>query len=208
MKLLKIDELTRKFYPYLEKTDNCYYWHEYTAKKSFGYSKSNQLMLNLKKCPSLKEKFEYRYKEQAVSQCAELFAVREWGDCTIVPIPPSKGKKHDLYDDRLVKILELAKRQYPNNKINYTDIVEQNGDYKAEHMQTQRANVQELIARYSLRACVIPTNVIIVFDDVLTRGTHFKAVQKILSEKYPEKQIEGLFIARTVQTTLLEAIKD
>jgi hypothetical protein len=40
---------------------------------------------------------------------------------------------------------------------------------------------------------------IIVFDDVLTSGAHFKAMQSVLSERFPGAQILGLFVARTVQ---------
>ena len=36
---------------------------------------------------------------------------------------------------------------------------------------------------------------IIIFDDVLTKGSHFKAMQKILNLQYPQIPIVGLFIA-------------
>ncbi len=37
---------------------------------------------------------------------------------------------------------------------------------------------------------------IVVCDDVLTTGAHYKAAQSLLSSIYPEVQIVGMFIAR------------
>ncbi len=37
---------------------------------------------------------------------------------------------------------------------------------------------------------------IIIFDDVLTTGAHFKAVEAVLRTHFPELPIAGLFLAR------------
>jgi predicted amidophosphoribosyltransferase len=43
--------------------------------------------------------------------------------------------------------------------------------------------------------------VIGIFDDVLTTGAHFKSVQSLLRDQFPQAQIIGLFIARRVPET-------
>ena len=37
-----------------------------------------------------------------------------------------------------------------------------------------------------------------IFDDVLTNGTHYRAIHSILSQRFPNARIVGFFIARTV----------
>ncbi len=39
---------------------------------------------------------------------------------------------------------------------------------------------------------------IIIFDDVITTGRHFKAAQYKIKEKFPSANIVGLFVARKV----------
>ncbi|WP_242468590.1 hypothetical protein [Burkholderia plantarii] len=41
----------------------------------------------------------------------------------------------------------------------------------------------------------VPINIFIV-DDVLTRGSHFVAMKSVLSERFSDVRIGGLFIAR------------
>jgi len=37
-----------------------------------------------------------------------------------------------------------------------------------------------------------------ILDDVLTAGTHFRAMQTVLSDRFPGVPIIGLFVARRV----------
>lgn len=40
---------------------------------------------------------------------------------------------------------------------------------------------------------------IILFDDIITSGAHFKAAQTIIQKAFPETPIIGLFVARNVK---------
>jgi predicted amidophosphoribosyltransferase len=40
-----------------------------------------------------------------------------------------------------------------------------------------------------------------VFDDILTTGSHFKAIQSILAQRFPNAPIVGIFLARRVPET-------
>ncbi len=42
-----------------------------------------------------------------------------------------------------------------------------------------------------------PTALVVV-DDVLTTGAHFKAAQSVLAERFPGVSVFGLFVARRV----------
>lgn len=49
LRLTLIDELIRKQHHYLEDGDLCYCFGEYTARQGAAYSKTNQLIINLKR---------------------------------------------------------------------------------------------------------------------------------------------------------------
>jgi hypothetical protein len=48
-RLTEIDDLTRPDHFYLMADDACYFLGEYTARKGFAFSPTNQLVLNFKK---------------------------------------------------------------------------------------------------------------------------------------------------------------
>jgi hypothetical protein len=48
-RLTKIDDLTRPDHSYLTANDDCYFIGEYTARRGFAFSSTNNLILNFKK---------------------------------------------------------------------------------------------------------------------------------------------------------------
>jgi hypothetical protein len=64
----------------------------------------------------------------------------------------------------------------------------------------ERVTVEELLAVYQINealAAPVPRAIAIV-DDVLTAGTHYRAMHIVLSARFPNVPITGLFIARRV----------
>ncbi|MEX1366594.1 MAG: hypothetical protein AB1Z98_25945 [Nannocystaceae bacterium] len=56
-----------------------------------------------------------------------------------------------------------------------------------------------LAANYRVnRSLGTPQQSIVVFDDVLTTGSHFKAMQQVLTTAFPGVDVLGLFVARRV----------
>src|ERR1700684_2001923 len=104
-RLTKIDDLTRSDHWYLSESDHCFFLGEYTARKGFAFSATNQLILNFKKSVTTRNTAQWRYKERAIAQAAAAFrtaiADAALNKATLVPIPPSKAKSDPLYDDRL-----------------------------------------------------------------------------------------------------------
>jgi len=68
------------------------------------------------------------------------------------------------------------------------------------HVSNVRPSVEELMANYEIdESAAAPEPTIIgVFDDVLTAGSHFKAVKNVLSTRFPQVPIMGIFIARRI----------
>jgi len=108
-RLTKIDDLARPDHFYLTPEDECYFLGEYTARKGYAFSATNQLILNFKKSMDKRATAQWRYKERAIEEAAAAFRAAlnsEWLDgATLVPIPPSKSKSDALYDDRLVRMV-------------------------------------------------------------------------------------------------------
>ena len=115
LRLTKIDDLTRPDHSYLTAADDCYFLGEYTARKGYAFSATNQLVLNFKKAMDKRGTAQWRYKEQAIGEAAAAFRTAlndDWLNvATLVPIPPSKAKGDPLYDDRLVRMLHAIRRQ-------------------------------------------------------------------------------------------------
>lgn len=201
MKLNKIDCASRSNHIELDENDICLYWCEYTTGQGYNYSSANQLISNLKKCVSLKAHEQYSYKIQAIKTCASYFQNMNWSPCSIIPIPPSKKRTDLLYDDRLVRVLNSANKLLPLKfRFDIKDIVIQNESYEPSHYSSKRPSCQELKTRYQLEKTNINQfrDKIVIFDDVLTMGSHFKAVKSLLQDAYPDKEIYGLFIARSI----------
>lgn len=184
--------------------DQCFYIFEYTSGKNYKFSTTNNLISNLKKKPSKKlaNPQEYRYKEQAISECSACLGKaidHEWlKTATLVPVPPSKAKNHPEYDDRMVRICEGVKAPFP---VDVRELVVQRESTPAQHESPdEKISVDELVAKYEIdgrRTEPAPSQIAIV-DDVLTAGKHFKAMSLVLQRQFPGAPIFGFFIARRV----------
>lgn len=70
-----------------------------------------------------------------------------------------------------------------------------------ERPEGARLSVEELLEHYSLDETLTapqPTHIAIV-DDMLTAGTHYRAMHTILLRRYPEANFAGVFVARAIR---------
>jgi hypothetical protein len=109
-RLTKIDDLTRPDHTFLELEDECFYLGEYTARRGFAFSETNNLINNPRKPMERRGRPEWRYKESAILTCGRMLREaisEEWLDAaTLVPVPGSKMKGDVEYDDRMPRILQ------------------------------------------------------------------------------------------------------
>jgi predicted amidophosphoribosyltransferase len=198
-RLQKIDELTRRDHSFLEDGDHCYYFGEYTARESYAYSATNQLIHNLKKTMDKRGTPQWRYKGAAIAESARLVrsAIKADARVTFVPIPPSKAKDDPLYDDRLVQILRATCEGRPAD---YRELLIQQRSVAAAHVSEVRPTIDEVAANYQIdEALSAPEpQTVFVLDDVLTTGCHFKAAERVLRARFPRVNIVGIFVARRV----------
>jgi hypothetical protein len=196
-RIVKVDELTLPDHHYLDAQDICYYAGEYTAGEGHAYSETNQLIHNFKKTVDKRGTAQWQYKERAIVQAANIFraAIKADAQVTFVPIPPSKAKNDPLYDDRMLRMLQLVCK---GRHTDIRELVVQARSSEAVHLSQARPKPDDLVAMYELDeelADPAPSTIFVV-DDVLTKGSHFKAVKRVLQQRFPDAVIVGFFIAR------------
>ncbi|HAV1789919.1 TPA: hypothetical protein JG904_003988 [Enterobacter hormaechei subsp. xiangfangensis] len=210
-RLTQIDELIRGQHSYLEVGDLCYFFGEYTARQRAAFSETNQLIMNLKKGNERRGMPDYHYKGAAINRVAQMITstIGNINDYTFVPIPPSKCRTDAAYDDRMTAILRAA--QGMNPALDFRELVQQNLSMVASHASTvNRPTPDEIMANYSFDASQLHgiRGNIVIFDDVLTAGSHFKAMKKFLRQYLPDTNILGLFVARTAREADITSLFD
>lgn len=216
----KIDKLTQNEHGCLSATDECYYLGEYTPRRGFAHSTTNDLIFNFKKSVGRRDLPEWRYKDMAIQTIVGSFAhalcglsydmqVRLSGIGTgtlYVPIPPSRAKDDDLYDDRLVVMLNQVICPFSNLtqeqcRLDVRELVVRSLSSEPAHCRTSRQVPTEIEAEHEIdeSLTVGKPPIIAIVDDVLTTGAHFKAMKNMLSRRFPHSEIIGLFIARSVR---------
>lgn len=203
-RLTKIDGLIRPDHWRLTEADACYFIGEYTAYQGYAHSATNKLIFNFKKTMDRRGRPEWRYKEQAIHTAAAAFrralAPKDLDRLTFVPIPPSKAKGDPLYDDRLTRMLGAIR---PRPPLDIRELIVQTVSTDAVHAQDVRPAPEQVQALYRIDETLTEPvrELIAVVDDLLTTGAHFRAAKSILSTRFPEAAIIGLFIARRVPDT-------
>jgi hypothetical protein len=199
-RLTQVDGLNRPDHHYLQEGDVCLYLGEYTARKGYAHSETNHLVVNFKKGVDRKGLPEWKYKGIAIRKAGGLLRQALTQDAlqkaTHVPIPPSKAKSDPQYDDRVLQMVRVC----AGPSADIRELVVQNFSTGASHESDSRPSPGDLVANYSIdQSLITPApKLLLVYDDVLTTGAHFKAVQYMLRQAFPDVPIFGLFIARRV----------
>jgi predicted amidophosphoribosyltransferase len=198
-RLTAIDETTRGDHYYLAEADRCFCFGEYFADQGWEHGPTNQLIFNYKCRPTENSRRLY-WKEQAIATIAAglkgAFPRQEVERHTWVPIPSSKLPDHPEYDDRIAKTL---RRAFAGYDVDIRELLRQSVSADADHGSNSRMTPESLLELLIIdheawdRA---PPRSIILFDDVLTTGKHFKSCERRLREMDPTVAIAGVFVAR------------
>ena len=200
-RLTRIDALIRPDHWYLTEEDHCYFIGEYTARRGYAYSASNNLLLNFKKGMDRRGRPEWRYKTKAIREPASAFraalADGNLDQLPFVPVPPSRVKGDLLYDDRLVRMLRAIR---PTPPLDVRELVVQTESIIPAHEREDRPAPGDIEALYRIDGALLegccPT--IVVVDDMLTTGAHYRAVASAIIRALPEATVIGLFLVRRV----------
>ncbi len=185
--------------------DHCWCLAEYRPGTGCRASWVKRLIADLK-CPpriAASDPRRGRYKQRAIAAIAAALrrcvSQRSVERSTWVPIPPSRANCEPDYDDRLIRILQTAFHGYD---LDLRVLLRQALSTPADHAQSRRSSLDSLyrVIRFDWQALEARPlrERIVLFDDVLTTGKHYKCCERRLREALPDIPIGGLFVARRV----------
>jgi predicted amidophosphoribosyltransferase len=142
----------------------------------------------------------HQHKLEAISHAGEAlrtFITREFAEtlATFVSVPCSKAATDPEYDNRLAKVLASALHGW---KADVRYMLRLKHSTPADHESAERLTLDELraITEIEGRSDNPPRQVIVIVDDVLNSGKHFKVARSLIRERYPSMEIRGVFSAR------------
>lgn len=216
-RLTWIDETSRGSHYYLTDDDRCIYFGEYFGGQGFSGGPTNQLIFNFKAKPSAiaNNIYRRRYKKQAIRLIAQglrrSIKQHDIESYTWVPIPCSKAEGHADYDPRLTQTLTEAFDGFDadiRQMIRQTESV--NADHHRDHDRISPNRLSEIleIDIDLLNAKDVRSKGIVLFDDVLTTGKHFKCCANLIKHQLPKVHILGIFVARCIHADPLAEFED
>ena len=195
-RLTAIDDLTLGDHSLLLPGDVCHFLGEYTARKGFAYSATNRLILDFKTSMSYVTREALIFKLAAIDTAAAVLrgAIHPnvLDQLVFVPMPPSKARGEVGYDDRLVRMLRAVR---PGRPLDVRELLVQTRTVEPSHRRSARPHVSEIAALYRIDEALA------VVDDLLTSGAHFRAAKLVLTRRFPDTEVVGLFLARRVPDT-------
>ncbi|NVJ64750.1 MAG: hypothetical protein HWD84_11060 [Flavobacteriaceae bacterium] len=195
---------------HLTDSDECWYFGEYTAYKDWSFSETNRLIKNFKKKMSVRGTCQWHHKLKAIAEVGNLFASaiepQKLQNSLLVPIPPSKVVGDPDYDPRMRKSLDQAASTL-NCQLPISECITQIANAEPDHESANsRLYPEDRANTYQIHQDRIPdgTECIILVDDMLTTGSHYKGAEISIKRLYPQMQVQGLFIARRIHENPFE----
>lgn len=217
-RLTGIDETNRSSYFFLGEDDRCLFFGEFHVGKGWSGGPTNQLISNYKRTPSeiaaspKAGKLQY-YKDTAVSEIAaglrRQFSPQDINvKYTFVPVPGSKMIGDPDYCDRLAKTLHAA--FLPFGAADIRQLLRVTQSTEADHRSGGgRLRYEELLAITELDRAQLARplrEVVVLFDDVLTSGKHYKVAKTRIRKAFPDQPILGIFVARAIHRNPFEEL--
>ena len=197
LRWLQVDEALEHPPYYIDPAEDlCYFAREYVSGGGWQASPTNQLISNFKKSPDKRGTREWAYKEEAVSQFARELSEVLPQRCCAGFIPCSKRKDDPHYDDRLD--LTLAQLKVLRADLTTVEPLGMRESMEAYHVSGQRRHPNQIYEKLEWKGLPEDLDHVILIDDVLTSGAHFKACKRLIKEHHPNLEVVGVFWARAI----------
>ncbi len=189
--------MIREQHFHLAEDDECYFLWEWNG-APYAESATTNLIGNFQRETRFRRQNAWFYKEQAISHAAAalqhtLPAIWK-AESTFVPMPPSKIPSDTRYDTRLADTLARMSPALADTR----DLIEQivNTESRAKNIRPEE-RLKNLQVKDLLLLDPRPKH-LVIFDDVLSGGSHFVAMKKYLTLLFPGVDVSGVFLARRV----------
>lgn len=194
---MKIDILTALDHYHLTDADDCYFLWEWDA-APYAESATTDFIGNFQRDPKFRDSYWlWKFKNEAIRHAATAICktvLPEWGTSIFVPVPPSKVKSDPRHDSRLIDTLGLASSVIRHSHELVLQVSNTESRQKNLHPQARAENW----TLNSESLATMPEH-FVVFDDLLTGGSHFAAMKIALARDFPGVPVSGLFLARRVR---------
>lgn len=179
---------------HLSAEDKCLYFMEHTP-GGYNKSKNNSQISNFKKPMSRSSFPDWEYKIEAIDKFASDLTegINIGSITTIIPAPTSKPRGHNEWDNRLDQVVESfvskqtngARCEYALDSIIPLTPAHAGGSRDMEYIK-QNTHWNGF--------ATAPSTTVLIIDDVLTSGAHYKAWKEIILENDPRvKSVIGIF---------------
>jgi predicted amidophosphoribosyltransferase len=213
-KLQRISENSLGDHFYITEDDRVFFFGEFFAYKGYSGGETNQLIANFKIKPSelMRNPARTKWKRQAIREVGDMLRAvivpqQAAESFTWVPVPTSKIEDHVDHDTRLLDALKHGFREYD---VDVRQLIYQTVSTESDHSSQSRLSKEDLMEILEVDHDLWdkkPTRHggIVLFDDVLTSGKHYRCcVEKLEEHTKPDTKIHGVFVARRVSPNPLE----
>ncbi len=194
----EIDSSNIADYDFLRNDDKCLFLFEYTSGSHFSGGQTNQLIADLSISPKHRFKPAYARKQEALRKCsAYLHNAINWaeiGRMTFVPVPPAREADDPDYDDYITR---MCQNIHPDADLDIRDLIIKSRPEPVSEEPPLPDILRNILVVNQDRLKPAPRQIVIV-DDVLKTGSHFRVMHDLLQEQFPAALIYGVFIARRI----------
>lgn len=194
----KFDGTVYSYPTYVDPSEDCRFARDYIPGKGYAGGQTNDLVLNFKQDISKKNTNSWQYRNWAVGVFADELAsaFKSTSQIFVTNVPTSKPRGSSSYDFRFEDMFKVLKTKRPNLNIFFPlDVA--TAQTPSHHGGTRTpATLQSNLVLTSFPN-VHPERIVLV-DDVVTSGSHFRACVDFLRAKGFQGEIIGLFWARTI----------
>ena len=185
--------------PHIKPDDIWVYAREYQSGTGYEGGPTNSLVLNLKKSPSKRGRREWSYREKAIKQFKEdvepLLKTNPYSG-VLTAVPSSKTKDHPEYNNRFEDLFRELLQSLPRWLVEWP--VEIKEDQEPVHLSGER-NLELFKQNYIWKGFKNKEpKILCIFDDVITTGSHLRAMSDFLRENKYKGKIIGICWAKTI----------
>jgi hypothetical protein len=172
-----------------------FYYTPYYAGRGYSSSGGTSDIQNFKKPVDRRNKWEWRYREEAVNKFAEILLKFDYPpNSLLVPAPTSQPRQSEDWNDRIDTALKIM--QQKNKAIKVQPLIDTKEPMLSSHLGGSRdyaaisANVEwgSDIGSFAPVRC----SHIFIVDDVITTGNHLRSYADKVCERYPDTPIHAL----------------